>query len=87
MFSPQSVVTGEFCHLTGREEVRSKDGIRWRHWPVAEVGLRAAEVIYVHLNSNEFTFSYGEVKKEKMHRVDFLLKVEKRAKCCTRSFS
>ena len=80
-------MTDEFRHLAGCEEGRSKDCIRWRHWPVAEVRLRAAEVIYVHLNSNEFTFSYGEVKKEKMHRVDFLLKVEKRAKCCTRSFS
>ena len=73
MFSPQSAVTGEFCHLTGREEVRSKDGIRWRHWPVAEVRLRAAEVIYVHLNRNEFTFSNGEGENAiTMQRVFYL---------------
>ena len=53
-------MTGEFCHLTGREEVRSKDGIRWRHWPVAEVRLRAAELVCVHLNRNKLTFDYDQ---------------------------
>ena len=82
-------MTDEFRHLAGCEEGRSKDCVRWRHWPVAEVRLRAAEVIYVHLNRNEFTFSNGEEGENAitMQRVNFLLKVEKRAKCCTRSFS
>ena len=72
-------MTDEFCHLAGCEEGRSKDCVRWRHWPVAEVRLRAAEVIYVHLNRNEFTFSYGEEGENAitMQRVNFLLKVEK----------
>ena len=89
VFSPQGAVTDEFCHLPRCEEGRSKDCIRWRHWPVAEVTLRAAEVIYVHLNRIEFTFSYGRrnCNYNAMQRVDFLLKVEKRAKRCTRSFS
>ena len=75
-------MTDEFRHLAGCEEGRSKDCIRWRHWPVSEVRFRAAKVICVHLNRNEFTFSYGEEGENAItiQRVDFLLKVEKKGK-------
>ena len=63
VYSPQGAVTDEFCHLAGCEEGRSKDGVRWRHWPIAEMGIQAAKVICVHLNRNKFYF-HNMLKKE-----------------------